>query len=218
MRGDVVGRPPVGLLEVELAELDGRGVREPLAEGVGGGDVGGDNLVEVCFKAGGVEDFGTAQLLRATAEGVEKGVVLAHGRGRTREVAVHESAPDEDFAREGGVETREVASARGHDDESVERDLFRHAHEAALRIPLGRMVVSLAEVARDWLDPRGVKRGGGAREEARRIDEFAGEDPRRRGLLEGGSGMWNETETMCAAVVVRFLVELSDASEKAREK
>ena len=218
MRGDVVGRPPVGLLEVELAELDGRGVREPLAEGVGGGDVGGDDLVEVRLEAGGVEDFGTAQLLRAAAEGVEKGVVLAHGRGRTREVAVHESAPDEDFAREGGVEAREVASARGHDDESVERDLFRHAHEAALRIPFGRVVVSFAEVARDGFDPRGVERGGGAREEARRVDELAGEDPRRRRLLEGGSGMWDEAEAVCAAVVVRFLVELANASEEAREK
>ena len=218
MRGDVVGRPPVRFLEMELAELDGRGVGEPFAEGVGGGDVGGDDLVEVRFETFGIEDFGTAQLFRAPPEGVEKGVVLAHGRGRTREIAVYEPAPYEDFAREGGVEAREVASACGHDDESVERDLFRHAHEAALRIPFGRVVVSLAEVARDGFDPRGVECGGGAREEARRVDELASEDPGRRGLLQGGSGMWDETEPVCAAVVVRFLVELSDASEEAREE
>ena len=183
-----------------------------------GGDIGGDDLVEVGLEAGGVEDFGTAQLLRTSAEGIEKGVVLAHGRGRTREVAVHKPASDENLACEGWVEAREVASAGGYDDESVKRDLFRHAHESALRIPFRRMVVPLAEVASDGFDPCGIERGGRAREEARSVDKLAGENPGRRCLLEGGSGMGNEAESVSAAIVVRFLVELPDASEETGEE
>ena len=80
------------------------------------------------------------------------------------------------------------------------------------------MVVALAEVAGDGFDPRGIQRGGGAREEARRVHELAGEDPGGRRLLEGGGGMHDEAKPVRAAVVVRLLVELPDASEETGEE
>ena len=82
--GEVLGRPPVGLLQNEI----GASLPQPFPERGGRGDVGRKNPGEVGAEAVDVEDLRMARLLGALAEGVEEVIVLTDVRRGVREVAV----------------------------------------------------------------------------------------------------------------------------------
>ena len=94
-----------------------------------------------------------------------------------RELPHRKGVEKEHLPRERGIDAAVVASPRGDDHEPVERDLLGCAYEAVLRVPFGRTVAVLRDVARKRLYPADVYLGGVSREEARGVDELACDDP-----------------------------------------
>ena len=94
-----------------------------------------------------------------------------------RELPHRKGVEKEHLPRERGVDAAVVASPRGDYHEPVERDLLGCAYEAVFRVPFGRTVAVLRDVARKRLYPADVYLGGVSREEARGVDELACDDP-----------------------------------------
>ena len=152
-----------------------------------------------------------------------------------RELPHRKGVEKEHLPRERGIDAAVVASPRWDYHEPVERDLLGCAYEAVFRVPFGRTVAVLRDVARKRLYPADVYLGGVSREEARGVDELACDDPlrgevlsrlRRRCFRGCAAGAWcaalaedrawveRKSQRVCAAVVVRLGVEMSDAGEK----
>ena len=94
-----------------------------------------------------------------------------------RELSHHKPVEKEHLPRQCRIDAAVVAAPCGNDHETVERDLLGRADKAVLRVPFGRTVAVLRDVASKRLYPADVYFGGVSREEARGVDKFACDDP-----------------------------------------
>ena len=126
-----------------------------------------------------------------------------------RELPHRKGVEKEHLPRERGIDAAVVASPRGDYHEPVERDLLGCAYEAVFRVPFGRTVAVLRDVARKRLYPADVYLGGVSREEA--IARMTSVPARRfgiahRGVIEKGAfadlAIWKEDEFASKATYV----------------
>ena len=215
---------------------------KPLCEVACRYDLARNRLVEVVNERVRVEKLWAAQPFGAFLYLAYQRGILADYRRRVRELSHYESVEKEHLPRARGIDAAVIAAPRRHDDESVERHLLGRADKAVLRIPFGRAVAVLCDVACKRLYPANVDLGGVARKEARGVDKFACNDPFgreglsrcrclravganawclvRRAIALSQNGTWVERkpERVRAAVVVRLGVEVTDAGEKPCQK
>ena len=214
----------VGAAQREQVGMLGSSIPPPPLEAAHVGDVCGNAFLEELDDALVVEQDVAApaallELLELTAQGR---VVAQEGGDALVEpadipVALDERVADEQLARERHVEARELGAPPRHDRHAEEGDLLGDDGGTLFLLPPRLAELTLGEVARERLGPRGVDDGDRAGEEAARLDELGGHDGVGLLLGEPRAGEEHEAALARAEVVALRGVFQADVAEEPGE-